>query len=51
MKANVHLDQIHIPQNTYPVHAKHCQYKLYTCNDIVGLHCSCNIIAQLHICM
>ena len=27
-----------VPQNTYPVRFKHCQYRLY--NDIVGLHCN-----------
>ena len=34
-------DSTRVPQNTYPVRSKHCNYRLYTFSYIVGLHCSC----------
>ena len=36
-----------VPQNTYPVRSKHCQYSC-TCSNIVGLHCSYMFAFWIH---
>ena len=40
-------DSTRVPQNTHPVHSKHCNYRLYTFSYIVGLHCSCVLPSRL----
>ena len=38
-----------VPQNTYPMRSKHCQYTDCTCSDVVALYCSCMLLFYIHL--